>query len=383
MQMLRKRLGITALAACLLVALAFGGVVAWAVGVWPLPEGPNTLTITAAQNDSRNQTDLASALSDESDPLVLVADVYKVATATPSSTYVTYDYELLKKFADDPDVLKAYNAAVVGHAADWETFANKAAKIVDVDNPDYTLTFDSNGIATGQLADGLYIILPHGAGEAANSLVAKTSTMKYTFSAYAISLPTTYNDSYESTGYLEGDVNTADPDGWFRDVTVALKAEQEPLYGNLKITKRITEATKQRVSFDFLVESVECPADPNYKYKDYVTITFDPGDKTTKTVQIKDLPAGATFKVTETYDGASYTLVPEKSDVREEGYVIQAEEVVEVTEGPTFVNKPDSDTEGYAINNKFKFDEGKGWVLVEDAVTPEDALHEDPNKPKN
>ena len=367
MQMLRKRLSVTALAACLLVVLAFGGVVAWAVGVWPLPEGPNTLTITAAQNDSRNQTDLASALSAESDPLVLVADVYKVATATPSSTYVTYDYALLDDFADHEDVLDAFNAAMVGHAEDWETFANKAAKIVDVDNPDYTLTFGSDGIATGQLPDGLYIILPHGAGEAANSLVAYGLTMKYTFSAYAISLPTTYNDSYASTGYLEGDVSTADPGGWFREVTVALKAEQEPMYGKLKIVKQLKERAKQRVSFDFLVEST---SDSPYKYENHVAITCEPGESEVVGYD-EHIPAGTIVTVKEAYDGASYEFVSaDGSTTNESGpFTIVSDEAVEAgvasIPSTTFVNQPNNDTEGYAI------------------VTPADALHKDPNKPEN
>ena len=364
MQILRKRLGATVLAACLLVVLTFGGAIALAAGEWPLPGGGNTLTITAATSSS-NQTSLATDMSDSS--VTLVVDVYKVAEATQNPNYQTYDYELTDHFRGVDGATEAFNKAQVGHAADWEAFAGLLATHENLEGVPVSgsAQFGTDGFATVSLAeDGIYLIMPHGEGLASDSLAAYGPIRGYAFKPYMVALPTTYNEGYAEGGILEGDVSTADTGGWHRDVKVALKVEETPLFGSLKIVKKLTTFRGTPVTFGFNIDSVE--GSP-VEYHGYKSILLTEGTVNDEDGLVENIPAGAIVTVTETNDGAGYQFLEAQN--AENIKIISNEVAGDNVEVVTVTNEPSDDTPGYGVENTFEWDEENGdWELV--SVTP-------------
>ena len=123
----------------------------------------------------------------------------------------------------------------------------------------------------------------------------------YTFTPYLLSLPNHY--------YQDGQ-----KDIWVYDVTAGLKPGQEDRYGDLEIDKTLISynASLGEATFVF---SIEAEKDGKIVYSDVVSVVFD--GTGTKSIVIRNLPAGAKVTVTEVYSGASYERTTEESQTVE------------------------------------------------------------------
>lgn len=179
-------------------------------------------------------------------------------------------------------------------AQEWEEKAQEAANIVEKQQ---IVPAASGEIVNGTgriegLAVGMYLV-------SAESVQSSSSI--YTFTPYLLSLPNNYyQDGLE--------------DAWVYDVTVGLKPGQEDRYGNLEIDKTLISynASLGEATFVF---SIEAEKDGKIVYSDVVSVVFD--GTGTKSIMIRNLPAGAKVTVTEVYSGASYELTTEESQTVE------------------------------------------------------------------
>ena len=98
------------------------------------------------------------------------------------------------------------------------------------------------------------------------------------------------------------------------DVTAGLKPGQEDRYGDLEIDKTLISynASLGEATFVF---SIEAEKDGKIVYSDVVSVVFD--GTGTKSIVIRNLPAGAKVTVTEVYSGASYERTTEESQTVE------------------------------------------------------------------
>ena len=179
-------------------------------------------------------------------------------------------------------------------AQEWEEKAQEAAKIVEEQQ---IVPAASGEIVNGMgkidgLAVGMYLV-------AAESVQSPSSI--YTFTPYLLSLPNHY--------YQDGQ-----KDIWVYDVTAGLKPGQEDRYGDLEIDKTLISynASLGEATFVF---SIEAEKDGKIVYSDVVSVVFD--GTGTKSIMIRNLPAGAKVTVTEVYSGASYERTTEESQTVE------------------------------------------------------------------
>ena len=179
-------------------------------------------------------------------------------------------------------------------AQEWEEKAQEAAKIVEEQQ---IVPAASGEIVNGMgkidgLAVGMYLV-------AAESVQSPSSI--YTFTPYLLSLPNHY--------YPDGQ-----KDIWVYDVTAGLKPGQEDRYGDLEIDKTLISynASLGEATFVF---SIEAEKDGKIVYSDVVSVVFD--GTGTKSIVIRNLPAGAKVTVTEVYSGASYERTTEESQTVE------------------------------------------------------------------
>ena len=108
-----KRLGIAALAMCLLVALAFGGISAFADASWQGDAYGNSLTVEATDTESMSE-DIAKA--------DVVVDIYRVASAEKDSNFDTYNYTWEAPFDEGPVKTEGLDANA------WNKLAADAAQ---------------------------------------------------------------------------------------------------------------------------------------------------------------------------------------------------------------------------------------------------------------
>ena len=373
MRKTKKTLKGLSLVACLLVALLFGGSFALAVGAWWTPGG-NTLTVTAESNEHL-MTDISSG------GVTVEVDVYKVAKATAQDAYQAFDYELVGPFATE-DMQQLLNNELNGSDSTWENFSKAAAELVKNAEEAGTGTIDPAG--TGAIGtdgkvdisldeDGLYLVLPHGKGVTDGSLVAYGTKAQYTFTPSCIALPTKYNEGYESAGYLIGEVRTDGSYGeWNKTVIIALKAAEEPLYGDLKIIKEVADFSGEPATFVFHIKST--PESP-YEYENYASVYYASG-KSQETI-VRHIKAGTIVTVAEedVYEGARFeyesgdTLAKEIVSTQSIG--ADDTKIVSVT----FKNKSnDHGISGHGIQNTFTWTSDGDWNKVE--ATPSDAKHD-------
>ena len=142
MQIMTKRIGAIMLAACLLVVLAFGSVMAWGEG-----EASNSLTVElsgAAYNDETITPDIEAK--------DVTYDVYQIASGVKDLNYDTYNYVWdIDNFKELTDRDKAAHTASA-----WKDIADDAAGIVARDS----LNADKTGIGGEELTglqNGLFL----------------------------------------------------------------------------------------------------------------------------------------------------------------------------------------------------------------------------------
>ena len=209
--------------------------------------------------------------------LEIPVKLYQVAEVDTSGAY-----KALTGFED----LKLEEITSETTAAEWEEKATLASEIIDgkenaQEDTSCTLTEGTGKVE--ELSLGMYLVKPE---------TVLSPEYEYSFTPYLISVPNNY---WATTG----------DDTWVYDVTTGLKPGQENRLGSLIIEKQLDSynATLGPASFVFQVEGEK---DYEQVYSNVVSIVFDGAG--TKSAQIDELPAGATFTVTEIYSGASYTL---------------------------------------------------------------------------
>lgn len=308
MQIASKRWHAFALAACMLVALAFGAAGAFAAGAWwSNPEG-NTLTVKAVgdQETGTFKEDIANAN--------VVVDVYKIANAKADDAYETFSYdELIGDFADDPEMDKIIKGE--WNADSWEKLAHAAREHVTI-GAGYTKSSteaDVEGDAisgykfTG-LEDGLYLVLAHGA-DATSGLNATSECFAYEFPPTIVALPS------------KSEMNTSGATPWITDVPIAMKPEQEPRYGDIRINKRVQGYFGMPATFVFHLKSTD---DSPYKYDNYASVYYTGGESAY--VDVTHIKAGTILTVTEE-EGNGFTLV--SGDTSPKTIVAKAEDAAE------------------------------------------------------
>lgn len=198
------------------------------------------------------------------------------------------------------------------------------------------------------LETGMYLVVPQATYNADYSV-------KYVFTPYLTALP---SSEYTLSG--------TGSDDWDYDTVIGLKAEAEPQYGKLAITKTLENFNESlgRATFVFQIEGRDAAG--VLVYSDVASITF--GQAGSETVTIDRIPAGLTVTVTEIYSGASYTIVG--SDT--ESVLIWSDVAVEATAGTenaakqaavSFTNRYDGGNRGgYGVTNHFESDGEDGWV---------------------
>ena len=372
MQTVKNRLTTTAIMVCALIAIAFGGV-AFAAGNW-WPSDSNTLTVMAIK-DSNLAKDVAAGTTVE-------VDVYKIASAEQDETYETFNYTLEDAFTG-LNIEGAQNGTVAWDYIEDKDTASIAREALDavgkfeVDKTTMTLVAGSDdedkATATADfsgLDHGLYLVVPHGNGE--EPLVASGKYYKYAFLPSVVALPTKLSANYDEMGYLDPDatIKTSDAGSWSDKVTIALKVTEKPLYGSLKIVKKVTEFAGSPFTCKFRIESTE---DSPWVYQNTAAVTVSSADG--GEVVIDQIPAGAIVTVEEVYAGAGYEFVSSDCDGKE--FTIPSDAAVkagEILPTATFTNKPNNGTEGHGVQNKFVQENGE-WHL-KDATSAEDAVIE-------
>ena len=144
---------------------------------------------------------------------------------------------------------------------------------------------------------------------------------------------------------------------------IGLKAEGEPQYGRLNITKVLSNynETLGRTSFVFQVEGRDETG--ALVYSNVISTTHEGAGS--ETVTLEKIPAGLTVTVTEVYSGASYELV----DSGEKDVLIWSDAAVASGEhseaSVSFANRYGGGNRGgYGVTNHFDSDGSGGWKWV-------------------
>lgn len=331
-KMIRGGRGVLVLAICLLMSLAFGGVVAY--GAWG--SGSNTLKV---ETGAEAGADIESAS--------VQVDLYKVATAAHDDTYETYNYTLVEGF--DSEQMKA-----AFESGDWATFADLAAAAATADGTSVKADKTNQAITspvTG-LEDGVYLVLPHGAGVDVKDAAAYSATKKYTFNPSIVALPT--RDGLNPDGMPDSGYGST----WVDEATIVLKYEEGTAYGSLVIRKMlgsIVDAEPATFVFHVVGKDVD----------EYASVYVTEAGTTSTT--LRHLPCGQTYTVTEQYSGNKYSP---SSAVTVTSGVVTPDETTEVPVSVSFSNEPDGRHPGggHGIENHFEYIEdtgGTAWSLTE------------------
>lgn len=220
----------------------------------------------------------------ELNQLDIPVKLYKVADVEESGEYISLEgYEDLK--------LESISSETT--AEEWSEKALKAVEIIENTEAVPTkegIISSGSGKVEG-LGVGMYLV---------KAETVFSDEYEYSFTPYLLSLPNNY---YGTEGFEQDD-------SWVYDVITGLKPGRENRLGSLVIDKTLASynATLGSTTFVFKVEGEK---DGESVYSDVVSLVFDSAG--TKSVTIQDLPAGATFTITEIYSGASYEVTSEPS----------------------------------------------------------------------
>lgn len=329
-----KRLGVLVLALCLLMSVALSKALAEG-------EGSNTLrTIATASTDEAFVADINTAN--------IVVDVYKLADATKMENYDAYDYTLVAPFTG---LQSMFDGAQSGGASTWEDVANSAMDLIGGAEK------VASDVPVGEeirLDDGIYLVIPHGE-DVDEPATAYSDSYRYTFAPSIVALPTKVQEGYDQQGYLDGPIGTAAEYGdWTTEVTIALKPSQQPLYGDLIITKNVTElAGSEPATFVFHVTGEG--------YDEYASVYVTSTDPVSTTLE--HIPVGLEVTVVEEYGGGRYTPRGEASATA----TIVSSQSGQDTASVSFTNEPGGSytSGGHGIENHFEYTtDGDQWVLT-------------------
>lgn len=242
--------------------------------------------------------------------------MYKVADVNQYG-----EYQTLAGFED----LKLDSISSKTTAQEWEEKARSAVKAVEENQTEATASdnlIGGKGSVDG-LSVGMYLV---------EAEEVQSPYYTYSFTPYLISLP---NNQYYVTG----------SDEWLYDTSTGLKPDQQKRYGDLEIDKTLTSYNETMKGASFVFD-IEAEVNGEIVYSDVVSMVFD--GTGTKSVVIKELPAGANITVTEVYSGSSYEATGEAEQTTQ----IVADEMVSTA----FENQYDGKLNGgSSVVNHFEF----------------------------
>ena len=278
----------------------------------------------------------------------------------PVSLYRVADVDVSGRYAP-VEPFKGMDFSSLGSetkAEDWTVLAEEAVECLEGTEVPAVQTkeaaaaegsTEAAGAVFEDLATGLYLVVP----EAAYN---KDYTVRYLFTPYLTALP---SSEYTLTG--------AGSDEWNYDTVIGLKAEGEPQYGRLNITKVLSNYNEilGRPSFVFQEEGRDETG--ALVYSNVISTTHEGAGS--ETVTLGQIPAGLTVTVTEVYSGASYELV----DSREKDVLIWSDAAVASGEhseaSVSFTNRYGGGNRGgYGVTNHFDSDGSGGWTWVNPAT---------------
>ena len=369
MQRVSKRIGIIALAMCLLAALAVGGVMAWAEGEpdWAKHADGNTLTINATNTDTMAE-DIATA--------DVVYDIYQVATAEKNGTYDIYDYTWVEPFGSGAVDLSLYPTGSAWHDRAVE-LATRLEELSVRQSAEVLANADAAKLAESDIKfqNGMYLVLPHGKDvdlideNGLLQLKAYSATWEYTFQPTLVTLPSKAAQGVDADGYPI--INTADSFGdWLTEVTISCKPERAPLFGSLRIDKTVLNPSENPEPATFVFH-ITGTTPQGEAYDNYASIYYTGGGSGSTTVT--HIPAGTEVTVTEEYFGAKYVYVSDSDGTdNSAATTIIADRVVEA--GTVMANVGFTNDEtggpggGHGVENNVELAENGDWIKH---VTPE------------
>lgn len=355
------------------------------------PEEPCSLTVAV------NNTEKDEEFSDLADA-DLVIDLYMVAEAVPNKGSDGYTFSPISPFKELV-IRKDMNAT------EWRELSQEAAKIV-LDASTGTAREGIEPVVKTEPAKaeieikglnaGLYLLVVRNDDNKMYVDTAKDGTTivtrafsnlnSYTFLPELVGLPTTEE-------LVNGEIDTANTGNWLYDVNVFLKPERES--ATLKIVKTldwfVTDGKDENIagengengedesiagengedeniagengenesinrnSVTFVFE-IKAELKKMVVYSNVVSIVFDGSEADLeKSIEIPNIPVGATVTIEEVYSGAHYTV---------EGVSSYIEVPIDSNLSPVeflFENKYDERQKGgHGITNHFTFD-GNEW----------------------
>jgi len=307
--------------------------------------------------DLKRECTVTVKISDEDRDLEnanVVVDVYKVADAVDDPGYDSYSFS------------PAYDYAGLGDftaVEDWQVLAEQAAEIAM--NQDTPVSKDQAlNVAITLAEPGMYLLLAHGSDM--SGMEAESQEYRYSFQPVLLSLPT------KEAG--EDGIATTDlPGEWIYDLSISLKMARTLRNGQFYIHKTFDEYEPGAFfgTDTFPVRCVFTMKYENTKEEGLPTeavITFDDPSETDKYYGPVTVPIGTVVTVTEEYTGASYKLVPEKSDQGVPMTIALGDNTAEFTN----IYEP-SRKKGEVIINHFYYpDDQRGWQREPDPYHVED-----------
>jgi len=329
----------------------------------------------------------------------VMADLYLVMPAVKNEAYNSYDLDFdhfnseladLKVFFQkaiygekygtseyvyDPNYRPDYAELMSTHVIPFILDKEKSfTRIANQGVADETSTsFQFTGVAPG-----MYILVPHGqdltdrkdyiktvknttTGTEQSVTVAQSDSYEYLFTPQLIFVPT--KDPVDNV------IATWNPGEWKNVLTVSLKSEQKPRYGDLKLVKTLNRyAGSKSVVAVFHVKAT---------YKQEVVFTnsymFElTKDTPTQTVTIeKKIPVGAIVEVTEDYSSSYkqigstvYTYEVGTGTEDAETPLIQLNKLLTAT----ITNEPGETPPGAGVINRITYHDQADWDVHHDNV---------------
>ncbi len=287
-----------------------------------------------------------SEFRDDFDEMTIPVALYKVADVDAAGEFTPVGEFSGMDFSGIDDATTA---------EEWRGFADTAYTFVENAEPVAVASISREEGSTGavgasfeNLGTGMYLVVPE---ETFNS----DYSVKYVFTPYLTALP---SSAYTTTG--------TGSDDWDYQTEIGLKAEAEQQYGQLDITKVLTNYNESlgRATFVFEVEGRDEAG--AVVYSNVVSSTH--AGAGTETVTLDRIPAGLDVTVREIYSGASYTVVGSGTATA----TIVSDERIEATAGTdeaaaraavSFTNQYDGGNRGgYGVTNHFESDGENGWT---------------------
>ena len=347
-------------------------------------------------------TELTDYLTNNSGKLKI--DIYQVATAEKDPNYDSYPFDIEGSVFNIPDKFdlnqmgkKNDDGTFSEDRSDWEELAQILAGQVKssatITEPFRTYVYDAAESAKADVPYGLYLVLARGTDLTAKTdyfkelvpepesetdvpssilcTIMESDTKMFYFTPFLVAIPNKLSSIDK-----DSKITTTDTNPWVPDVTVYLKPSPKPLYGNLKIYKKVTNfedrLDDQKVTpmtAVFKIDGYNAAGEKIYNNVASITVPSKQDY-----VILEHIPVGTRIEVSEIYPGSGYIQVgsaeyqgdPEKTDV--------------VIAKPSNAN-PESDTniayvkftdtysgelkKGYGIMNTFKYT-GGGWKWKND-----------------